>query len=161
MAKLEPAEGLKRYLNRLKKGRLYNGTMTYAQSKRITSELGIRDGRNYSANEWQVWDELMMYASKPCHDRYGQCHEYAPAHWVDDDTVLVTTKTDFWAVYLIWRLPGGSYFGVRTLTAAEAAEVSKWNHRALRAKLGFDPKKLPRDSPTEVKEPKPKKRTAR
>lgn len=161
MPKLDPAEGLKRYLNRLKREMMWNGAMTYEQSKRMTSELGTRAGRNHWAHEWQVWEELMMYTSEPCHDLYGRRYQYAPAHWVDDDTVMVTTRTDIWAVYLVWRVPDSDYFGVRLLSDAEAKEVSKWNHRALRAKLGFDPKKLPRDAPDEVRGSKPKKRKAR
>lgn len=155
MAKRHPVEGLKRFVNRLKKQKP-------TDARRLPESRGGGNGlyaryRNWLVHEWQLWECLLMYPREPCRDREGVFRHFAPAYWVDEETALVTTsieKWDGWAVCLVWR--AGTDYCVRYLSDEELATLSDWNHRMMRADFGFDPRKPPAQVHTRRADRKPR-----
>lgn len=142
MAKRDPAEGLRRFVERLKKQKP-------TDCRRPPSNPGGGNEayaryQNWLLHEWQLRECLLAYHSKTCRDRAGDFRHFAPAYWVDEETALITTsieKWDGWAVCLVWRV--GTDYCVRYLSDEELAAVSEWNHRMMRAEFGFEPRKPP------------------
>lgn len=145
MAKRDPVEQRKRYLDRLKQQkavdyRTFTSSRMYdafvEQRGRESGSLSWTDrGENMLVCEWFVREQLLMRSGRPC--REGKMfYPVAPQLTLDDDTTLVTLiYASEWTNYLVWRV--GTGYGFRWLSEEEADTLSEWNHRVLRARLGL------------------------
>jgi hypothetical protein len=138
MAKRDPVRALKRFVDRLKKEKpedFRRPRPSAPPSKRPRSEYSRR--RPCLVCKWQVWEYLLMDRQEPCRGR-DDFHHFAPPHWVDENTLMITTPSAFfggWCVRLIW--PVGEDYCVRVLTDEEMATISNLSHLAIRQTLGF------------------------
>lgn len=138
MATRDPVEGLKRFLNQLKRKRTTACRVTRAEFAERPDIDWDEEGKNFLVTQWQVMDSLGHWSRDPGTDDEGRVYPFAPAFWVDTDTALVSWVLEgTWTLYLVWRV--GQDFGFRRLSGVEAVTVSRWNYQAAMAGFGFSP----------------------
>lgn len=138
----DPIDGLKRFLNQLKKKRTKDCRLTRAKFEKQADILWHEEDKNWLITEWQVLDSLGSWSRDPGTNDEGYVYPFAPVLWVDSDTALVSRVFEgSWTLYLIWRV--GQDFGFRNLTGVEAVMVSRWNYKAALTGFGFTPGNAP------------------